>query len=146
MKKYFITLVMALSLSSLSCFAAEHKVEMLNNGPDGSMVFQPAVLKVAVGDTVKFIPTSPGHNSALVGGMIPAGAKSWAGDLNQEISVKIEKEGVYVYQCTPHVVLAMVGVIVAGNPTNIDAVKKAAGKMNFVMNKERLAGYLGKVK
>tara|TARA_Y100001935_G_C17311402_1_gene516694 strand:+ start:8776 stop:9333 length:558 start_codon:yes stop_codon:yes gene_type:complete len=146
MKKYLMAFVVALSFTSLSCIAAEHKVKMLNNGADGSMVFEPAVLKVAVGDTVTFLPTNPGHNSVSVSGMIPNGAKSWAGNLNKEISVKIEKEGVYVYQCTPHVVLAMVGVIVAGNPTNLDAVKKAATKMNFVMNKERLSGYLAKAK
>jgi hypothetical protein len=36
---------------------SEHVVEMLNMGEDGSMVFQPSVIKVSVGDTIRFKAT-----------------------------------------------------------------------------------------
>ena len=42
--------------------AANFEVKMLNKGADGAMVFEPALTKVAVGDTVTFIPTDKGHN------------------------------------------------------------------------------------
>ncbi len=126
--------------------AADHEVKMLNGGPDGAMVFSPAVLNVSVGQTVKFIPTNPGHNSASIKGLIPEGSTSWSGDLNKEIIVTIDKEGVYVYQCSPHVSMAMVGVIVAGSPTNLESIKKESDKMQFVMNKERLSKYLNSIK
>ena len=44
--------------------------------------------------------------------------------------------------------LAMVGVIVAGNPTNLADIKKNVTPLNakFAMNKERLNMYLAKVK
>ena len=43
--------------------AAEIEVKMLNKGSDGgAMVFEPALVKIAPGDTVKFIATDKGHN------------------------------------------------------------------------------------
>ncbi len=125
---------------------ADHEVQMLNGGPDGAMVFDPAILKVSVGQTVKFVPTNPGHNSASIAGLSPDGASTWSGQLNKEVVVTIDKEGVYVYQCTPHVSMAMVGVIVAGNPINLDSIKKDSGKLQFVMNNERLSKYLNSIK
>ena len=39
------------------------------------MVFEPALIRVAAGDTVKFIPTDPGHNAETVRGMAPEGSE-----------------------------------------------------------------------
>ena len=60
------------------------------------MVFEPAVISINLGDTVKFEATDMAHNSASVPGMIPAGAKPWMGKMSQDISVTFDKEGVYV--------------------------------------------------
>jgi pseudoazurin len=35
----------------------------------------------------------------------------------------VNAEGVYMYQCTPHLGMGMVGAIVVGQPTNLEAVK-----------------------
>jgi pseudoazurin len=143
-------LCVALVLSTLSvlAIAAEHTVQMKNSGVDGIMVFEPGFLNVAVGDTVHFEPTDVGHNSETVAGLIPAGATPWKSDFGKKISVKIDKNGVYVYQCLPHSMLAMVGVIVAGNPTNLADIKKNVAPLNakFSMNNDRLNMYLAKVK
>ncbi len=37
--------------------AAEHEVKMLNKGDNGAMVFVPELVKIAPGDTVRFVPT-----------------------------------------------------------------------------------------
>jgi pseudoazurin len=93
----------------------EHRVEMLNRGPDGEMMaFAPAFLKVAPGDTVTFVPTDKSHNAESILGMIPEGAEAWKGKINQEISVTFETEGVYGYKCLPHYPLGMVGLIQVG--------------------------------
>ena len=65
---------------------SEHIVKMLNIGDGGQMIFEPAVIKVSVGDTVHFKATDMSHNSVTVDGMVPAGAKPWAGALNSDIS------------------------------------------------------------
>lgn len=139
---------LALACMASSVWAAEHTVEMKNVGAEGTMVFEPAVLKVAVGDTVHFMPTDMGHNSESVAGLVPDDSAGWKGGMNQKVSVTLDKEGVYVYQCMPHAIMAMVGVVVAGEPTNLDEVKANAASLSgrFVMNKERLSGYLEQVK
>jgi len=138
--------VVLMTLMSTATFAEEHIVEMLNNGDDGMMIFEPGFLKVEKGDTVKFLSTDMGHNS--VSSYVPKGAAAWNGALNEEIVLTMDQEGVYIYQCTPHIALAMMGVIQVGNPTNIDAANSAAKEMKskFMMSQERLEGYLAQVK
>ena len=126
---------------------SEHTVRMLNIGPSGSMVFDPPVIKVSLGDTVHFKATDLSHNSASISGMIPAGATAWSGAINEDISVKLEGEGVYVYQCDPHVVMAMVGVIQVGAAINLDQIRRSAEsfKTTFAVNNERLESYLSRL-
>ena len=128
--------------------AAEHTVMMKNSGADGVMVFEPAVLSVSVGDIIHFEPTDYAHNSESIEGLKPAGAVSWKSKLSKKLSVTIDKEGVYVYQCEPHIVMAMVGVIVAGEPYNLDQIKAQSKALTekFVMNKNRLNEYLSQIK
>ena len=124
-----------------------HEVKMLNSGADGIMVFEPAVIKISKGDTINFVATDMSHNSASLDGMIPAGADSWNGALSQDISITFTEEGVYVYQCTPHAMMAMVGVIQVGEAINLDTVKAEASqkKSIFVSNTDRLDEYLSQL-
>ena len=143
--KTILLLSFIAAVSASTAFAAEHTVAMKNVGADGGiMVFEPAVLRVNVGDTVHFVPTDPAHNSESVSGLTPAGSVTWKGTMNEKISVTLDKEGVYVYQCTPHLPLAMVGVIVAGEPTNLEQIQANADSLSkkFGMNQDRLDQYL----
>ena len=125
----------------------EHIVEMLNMGAEGSMIFSPAVIKISRGDTVHFKATDLAHNSASIDGMIPEGAKSWAGQLSADISVTFDTDGIYVYQCDPHLVMAMIGVVQVGEPVNKDDIEAAAEAMQtqFAMNSDRLSRYLSQL-
>ena len=75
--------------------AAEFEVQMLNRGEAGSMVFEPALTRVAVGDTVKFVPTNPSHNAETIPEILPEGAEPFKGGINKEISVTFEVPGTY---------------------------------------------------
>ena len=145
MKNFLITLFLSFNL----CIQAEnYEIKMLNQGSEGYMVFEPAVLKIKKGDTVTFKATDAAHNSASIKGMIPSGAKEWNGKLSQDISVTFNVEGVYGYQCTPHMMMAMVGIIEVGeNQGNLESIKTAAQKIKsaFVMNQERLDEYLSQL-
>ena len=123
---------------------SEHEVKMLNSGSGGTMIFEPAVIKISKGDTVHFKATDLAHNSVSINGMVPEGAETWAGALSEEISVTLNTEGVYVYQCDPHVAMAMVGVIQVGEAVNMSDIKSAANdlKANFALNSDRLDRYL----
>ena len=145
MKKIAYTLF--LTLFTLSSFSEDHVVKMLNAGKEGMMVFEPAVLSIKKGDTVKFVATDVAHNSSSVEGMIPEGAEPWVGALNQDIEVTLTEEGVYVYQCTPHNMMAMIGVIKVETSSNINAIRAKAEsyKKTFLMNQERLDDYLSRI-
>ena len=126
--------------------SAEHVVEMLNQGPGGNMVFEPAFLKVDVGDTVVFKPAQPGgHNSQST--FVPDGAENWTSGPDQELKVEMTVEGVYLYVCQPHVVMGMSGVIQVGEAVNLEAAKAAAATTagGFMMNKDRLSTALASV-
>lgn len=141
-----ILTALVMATASGAALAAEHEVKMLNGGADGSMVFEPGFIKVAPGDSVKFVATNPGHDSVSVS--TPAGAKGWNSGMSKDITVKFDKEGVYIYKCSPHTVLAMVGVIQVGKATNLADAKKSAEQLSamFAMNKDRLESYMAQVK
>ena len=145
-KKLIFSLLLSFVCIGLS--AEAYTVKMLNQGANGVMVFEPAFLKVNVGDTVTFESTDAAHNSASIPGMIPSGASPWNGQLSRDISVTFEIPGVYGYQCTPHAMMAMVGVIQVGDDnSNIETAKNVAKqfKSSFVMNQTRLDEYLSKI-
>ena len=133
------------AMLSTGALAAEHIVKMKSAGADGAMVFEPGYLEAEKGDTEKFVLTDPAHNSVSEG--VPAGAESWAGQINKEITVTLGAEGVYVYKCTPHAPLNMAGVIKVGEPTNYDEAKAAVEKLTAAAatNKDRLTKYFSNV-
>jgi len=111
-----------------SVFAAEVVVEMMNRDKDTKVmnVFKPGLVKVNKGDTVKWVAVNPGHNVGFVPGGVPAGVALFTSGFDKEIKYKFEKPGVYLYKCTPHAGLGMVGlVVVGGDKTNLAAVKAA---------------------
>jgi pseudoazurin len=128
--KRFAAIALAAGISGLAwsgALAAEHEVRMVNKGPEGQpMQFDPAFLKIEPGDTVTFVATDKGHNSESILGMIPEGAETWKGKINEEIQVTFSTEGIYGYKCTPHFGMGMVGLVQVGNSTeNLDAAQTA---------------------
>lgn len=105
--------------------AAEVEVKMLNKGTAGVMVFEPALVKIAPGDTVKFVAADKGHNVETVETMLPEGAKAFVGKINEEVVVTFDKPGVYGYKCKPHYGMGMVGMVVVGDAANLDQAKAA---------------------
>jgi pseudoazurin len=105
--------------------AAEHEIRMLNKGEAGIMVFEPALLEVAPGDTVRFRAVDKGHNAASIDGMIPDGGATWKGGLSKDVDVTFDVEGVYGVRCVPHYAMGMVALIVVGDPSvNLEAAKQ----------------------
>ena len=146
MRQFFVIFTMLFIQFDL--YGANHSVKMLNQGPTGIMVFEPAYLKINIGDSVTFESTDPAHNSASIPGMIPSSASSWNGGLSQDLTVMFDVAGIYGYQCTPHSMMAMVGVIQVGDDkSNLDSAKAVAQqfKSSFVMNQTRLDDLLSKI-
>ncbi len=105
--------------------ATEVTVKMLNQGPDGPMEFDPSFVKIAPGDTVKFVATDPGHNVETIKGMAPEGAPAVKSALSKDESVTFDKEGVYGFKCAPHFTMGMVALVAVGSKyENLDASKE----------------------
>jgi pseudoazurin len=118
------------ALTALPAFparAAEFEVQMLRRGDAGAMVFEPALTKIAVGDTVKFVPTNPTHNAETILEILPEGAEPFKGFINKEIAVTFDVPGVYGIKCLPHFGMGMVALVVVGDApyANLDAAKTA---------------------
>lgn len=106
----------------------DHQVLMLNaacNDTDMPNMFEPAILRIEEGDSVTYIASDAGHNSASKKGMIPEGAEPWNGGIDEELTVTFTVPGIYGYICVPHYEMGMVGLIVVGDDyTNLKQVKK----------------------
>jgi len=107
-------------------YADDITLEMLNKRDDGArMVYSQDVARVAVGDTITWLPKSKGHNVHFIAGPegweLPAKSKN-----NKEVSITFDTPGIYLYQCTPHATMGMIAlVIVDGDLSNKDAIAKA---------------------
>lgn len=103
--------------------AAEIKIEMLNKGEKGAMVFQPDYVVAQPGDTITFVPTDKSHDAQSIKDMIPEGATPFKGKMSEAVSFTVDKEGVYGVKCAPHYGMGMVALIVVGNPGNLEQAK-----------------------
>ena len=128
-------------LISFASYSKEVVVEMLNKRADGQkMVFSEDVVKIDVGDTIKWVATAKGHNVEFIGGPEGAALPAKSG-LNKDVSMTFDKAGVYLYVCTPHKVMGMIGLVVVGGDTsNKEAI---AGMKMMGRSKKKLASMIG---
>jgi pseudoazurin len=129
-----MTIIKALALVGLALLAGpalakDVTVKMKNQGAGGIMVFEPAYVSAAVGDTVHFVPTDTGHNATPIPGMLPEGVEAPMGALNKEYALKLTKPGLYGIKCTPHFSMGMVALVKAGSGPAANAAAAAAVKL-----------------
>ena len=132
MIKYYVGLIWSLAFlgglfsGQSLVFAADMSIDMLNKDANGNkMVYSKEIAKVAVGDTITWLPASKGHNVEIIaapdGFNIPKKSKN-----GKEVSITFEVPGIYYYWCTPHKGMGMIGLVVVGDDTsNKDEIAKA---------------------
>ena len=113
-----ILIIVSTFISTLQLLADDTIIDMLNKRDDGQrMVYSEDLVKISVGDTIKWLPKDPGHNVEFVVG--PDGFelpnKSY---INREVSMKFELPGMYLYVCSPHSIMGMIGLIIVGDDTS----------------------------
>ena len=140
----FITAVFGLVFLSTMAYAETVTIDMLNKRDDGAkMVYSQDIAKVAVGDTITWVPTSKGHNVQFIAGPegweLPKKSKN-----NKEVAITFDVPGVYVYVCTPHATMGMIGVVTVADggevPLNDVSKAKVRGK-----SKKKLKKLLGEL-
>ena len=96
-------------------------IEMLNKRGKEKMLYGQDVVKIDVGQTITWTPDSKGHNVQFVS--VPEGVEKVKSKLSKEFSYTFEQEGVYLYVCTPHASMGMIGMVIVGeSDVNLDEV------------------------
>ena len=104
-------------LISNSVHAAEvHVVKMLNSGTLGAMVFEPAFIKINAGDSINFEMADAGHNAVTVAA--PAGSVPFDTKYKPSTLIQFDTNGLYLYKCSPHAMMAMAGIIQVSDASN----------------------------
>ena len=125
--KFYLTLMLVGIFSGMviSANAADKSIDMLNKKGKEKMIYSEEIASVDVGDTITWLPASKGHNVQFV--LVPDGAEKEKSKISAEFSYTFEQEGVYLYVCTPHATMGMIGVVMVGNTPsdiNLDKAKK----------------------
>ena len=122
--KIILTFVACLLFSSFA-IAADQTVEMLNRLNKESMVFEPKIVRVNVGDTLLWKANDKGHNVEFIKKGVPEGVGKFKSKFNKDVEYKFEVPGIYAYWCTPHKNMGMIGFVVVGDDkSNLEAIKK----------------------
>ena len=134
-KNIFLIIFFSLFLSKFAV-AADQTVEMLNRLNKESMVFEPKIVRVNVGDTVLWKAIDKGHNVEFIKKGVPEGVGKFKSKFNKDVEYKFEIPGIYAYWCTPHKNMGMIGFVVVGDDkSNLDAIKK----LRFSSKSKKLA-------
>ena len=104
-----MTLMISLLLISNLVNAETIQIEFTEND-----TYSLEVAKINVGDKIEWLPKNKGHNVEFLAGpdmnALPPKSK-----LNSLHSFIFELPGVYLYQCTPHGNMGMLGLVVVEN-------------------------------
>ena len=123
-----IVIAMLIAFFATNAYAEDTTVEMLNKRDDGAkMVYSQDITRIDVNDTITWVPTSKGHNVEFI-----AGPDGWDAPRksknNKEVAITFDTPGVYVYQCSPHKSMGMIGIVVVGDGDNDVSKAKVKGK------------------
>ena len=109
--------------------AASYEIEMLNKLGKEKMLFSKKVIKIDINDEVLWKSIDKGHNVEFIG--MPDGALKYKSKHSKDAVYKFSKAGIYLYQCTPHKAMGMIGIVIVGNDkNNLEKIKnvKVYGK------------------
>ena len=131
-----ITLTIIMSLFSTHALAENYTVEMLNKVGKERMVYSEKVLSIKVNDEITWKSVDKGHNVEFIG--MPKGVSKYKSKISKDAKYTFTQPGIYLYQCTPHKAMGMIGLVVVGeDKNNLDKIKKVKvyGKSKKLLKK-----------
>ena len=95
--------------------------------PEGRTVYDPSVLVIEPGDTVRWTTSAGRHSSTAYDAGLPEGAEAWDTGILTNAGAHMDvtfpenaPTGSYPYYCRVHQDAGMLGLIVVGEPSEID--------------------------
>ena len=113
--------IVAVALHIFSKVASAENIQIEFTEDDSYSI---EVARIEVGDTIKWLPKNEGHNVEFLAGpkmsSLPAKSK-----IDVSHSVTFNLPGVYLYGCTPHGNMGMLGLVIVGNDLhNLESINK----------------------
>ena len=134
--KLFVFMMGILCFVSSNAISETFTIDMLNKLGKERMVYSEKVISININDEILWKSKDKGHNVEMIG--MPEGAKKYKSKISKDASYKFTKSGIYLYQCTPHKAMGMIGLVVVGkDKSNLDKIKKAKvyGKSKKLLKK-----------
>lgn len=127
--RILITLLIFINLVVVSKITAAETIEIEFTEDDSYSI---EVAFIDVGDTIEWLPKNEGHNVEFLVGpnmnTLPNNSK-----MNEFHSVLFTTPGIYLYGCTPHLNMGMLGLIIVGKDFhNLEKVNEV--ELSFVAN------------
>ncbi|WP_028023487.1 plastocyanin/azurin family copper-binding protein [Enterovibrio calviensis] len=113
-KRFLWSLCLLFGLANQG-YAEEYEIKAVG------VKFAPLVVMLQPGDRVSWT-NMPAHLIETIDVMVPEGTEKIQTEMGADVSFVFENEGVYVYKCTPHWGARMGGILLVGNPSNIDGI------------------------
>ena len=122
MFRIFFILISFIFYSSIS-ISETLEIDMLNKLGKEKMVYSIKVAKVNLKDKIIWKSKTKGHNVEFIG--MPKGVKKFKSKINKDVEYDFKVPGIYLYQCTPHKAMGMIGLVIVGNDkNNLEQIKK----------------------
>ena len=121
----FFSIITISAISFFSSFASaeNHTIDMLNKLGKERMLFSKKVISISLNDDISWKSVDKGHNVQFIG--MPDGVAKYKSKISKDANYKFTKPGIYLYQCTPHKAMGMIGLVVVGDDkSNLDKIKK----------------------
>ena len=127
--RILITLLIFINLVVVSKITAAETIEIEFTEDDSYSI---KVAFIDVGDTIEWLPKNEGHNVEFLVGpnmnALPNNSK-----MNEFHSVLFTTPGIYLYGCTPHLNMGMLGLIIVGKDFhNLEKINEV--ELSFVAN------------
>ena len=127
--RILITLLIFINLVVVSKITAAETIKIEFTEDDSYSI---EVAFIDAGDTIEWLPKNEGHNVEFLVGpnmnALPHNSK-----MNESHSVLFKTPGIYLYGCTPHLNMGMLGLIIVGKDFhNLEKVNEV--ELSFVAN------------
>ena len=129
-------LIISIVFFSFESLAETLEIEMLNKLGKETMVYSIKVARINTNDKIIWRSVDKGHNVEFLG--MPEGVKKFKSKINKDADYTFKIPGIYLYQCTPHKAMGMIGLVIVGDEKkNLDKIKKIKlkGKSKKVFKK-----------
>jgi len=94
----------------------QHTVRVIADPSSGQPRFEPSLLFIEPGETVRFAMDGKAFASRVIAGMAPENGTGWWGQVGEDLEITFTEPGIYGHKCGGAYALGLVGLIVVGDP------------------------------